>query len=159
MTTATMESISQTEAAKRLGISTTWLRELTSREVVSRNEDGSYPWPGVEADYQAFQDDAQEERSGGFGDAEYQEARARKTAMQARLAELDVQQREKILVHVDDVERMLRKPLERVDGILRSARNRYGPELAKAAGIELAEAKELIGRITESIREGLRDAS
>lgn len=151
------EALTQTELALRLEVSTAWVRELTHRGVLSRNPDGSYPWPTAKEEHEAFQEDGESERAAGFGDESYEKARARKVAAQARAAELDVLEREGRLVSLDDVEPLLREPLERVNAVLKNAPSRYGPRLAKAAGIPLAQAKSVLSDVIETIRTELRE--
>lgn len=152
-----VERLTQKDAAERLGITTRHLRDLTKRGVVTRLEDGSYPWPDVETEHDAFLEEAEERRSAGFGDGSYEQARARKVAAQARLAELEVQQREGELVALADVEAMLAEPLERVNSILQAAPSRHGSQLAKAAGIPLTEARSALADVVEEIRAELRE--
>lgn len=154
---AEREDLTQKEAAQRLGISPRHLRRITKSEVVSRNEDGSYPWPQVRDEHRAHLRSVDDERAAGFGDSSYEAARARKTAAQARLAELEVAEREGRLIAIEDMEEMLREPLEKVNVVLKNVPSRQGPALAKAADIPLADAKALLSDAIEAVREELRE--
>ena len=151
------ERLSQVEAAERLGITDRHLRRLTTEGAVTRLADGSYPWPRVREEHEAHLAEAEEARASGFGDDSYAEARARKTVAQARLAELEVREKEGALVAIEDVEAMLREPLERVNTTLKGVPSRHGPKLAKAAGIPLAQAKALLSEVVEAVRSELRE--
>lgn len=150
------ESVSQGEAAKRLGVTTSWVRELTNREVLSRLQDGSYPWPKIQEEYQAFQSTAEGERSAGFGDEAYEAARARLTKEKADAAEMENRRRRGELVEMEDVEKMLRAPLERVALVIDNTPNQFGPILAKMAKIPLAQAKKILSDVGEMQRAELR---
>lgn len=149
--------LTQIDCAERLGISTRQLRALSGSDgPVPRNEDGSYPWPECQKAYVAFKQQEKLKRTGHKETSEYEQARARKVAAQARLAELEVLQREGELIALSDVEQMVRGPLEQVDAALRNVPARYASELAAAAKIKVPTAMELLEAVIERIRADLR---
>lgn len=150
------ESLTQTEAAERLGIHPRTLRKHTNDGRVPRNDDRSYPWPEVRDAYLELKAEEAAHRASGFGDDSYEAARARKTAAQARMAELAVLEKERRLIPADEVERLLAEPLEQVNLALKGSVSQYAPELAKVAGIPLAQAKAILGDIIEHVRADLR---
>lgn len=150
------ESLSQGDAADALGITASWVRELTRRGVLTRNEDGTYPKSKIQAEYKAFQEAAGGERSAGFGDEAYEVARARLTREKADAAEMENRRRRGELVEMEDVEKMLRAPLERVALVIDNTPNQFGPILAKMAKIPLAQAKKILSDISEMQRAELR---
>ena len=76
----------------------------------------------------------------------------------AEAQEMENEVRRGELIVVGDVVRMLREPLEKVNVITKNVPATYGAQLAKAAGITLAKARKILGELSESIRDELRDA-
>lgn len=152
------ESLTQKEAARRLEVSTTWVRELTGRGVLSRNADASYPWPKIREEHDAFQRESEAERSGGFSDRDYQEQRARLTRLKADAAETENRVRRGELVESADVEAMVRASLERANAVLKQVPAKYGPKLARRTKLRLPEAKSVLSDIVEAVRAELRKA-
>ncbi len=136
-------------------ISTSWLRVLSDRGVVRRNEDGSYPWPEVDDDYRAYQGEDEDPEEGTVRD-EWERARTRKELATAQLREQELAERAGLLIPIEDVLEKVRRPLEEVDGILRAAPRQYAKEWAKKLGTTQAEAIALIGDLVEEIRAVLR---
>lgn len=95
------EKLTQREAARRLKIGERQLRKLTTSGAVTRDPDGRYNWPAVRDEYRAHVKGHSSRRSAGYGDAAFQEARARRTAVQARLLELEEKARIGELMPVD----------------------------------------------------------
>lgn len=85
------------------------------------------------------------------------EARRRKELALARQREYHVANLQRTMIHIDDVEAMVRRPLEQVDASLRSAPARHAAELAREAGIDLTRAKRILEGIIEGVRTDLRD--
>lgn len=150
------KGLTQTEAAKRLGITPRQLRTLSGRGVVSRLADGSYPWPQAEEDYEAFTEESKRKRDAGFGDESYERARARKTAAQAELAEVAVAEKRRQLIPLTEVHALVRKPLEAVDAALKNAPSRHASSMASALGVKVPAAMKALQLITEEIRGELR---
>lgn len=154
------EALTQKECAKRVGISTRQLRELSKDGgPIERNSDGSYPWPESQKQYIAFKQEEKLKRTGHAEGADYEDARARKTAAQARLAELEVMEREGQLIALEDVERMVRTPLEQVDAALRNVPARYASDLAAAAKVKVPAAMQMLEEVIERIRADLHAIS
>lgn len=138
-------------------MSTSWLRVLSDRGEVRRNEDGSYPWPEVAEDYEAYQGEV----DAGEKDAareEYERARTRKALADAKIRETELAVRAGELIPQEEVLEKVRRPLEEVDGRLRAAPRQHAKEWAKRLGVTRAEAIALIGDLVEDIRADLRSA-
>lgn len=153
-----LKYLTQKDAAERLRISTSWLRVLTDRGVIRREEDGSYPWPQVAEDYERYQADLEggEDEPGEIV-YDYDQARARKTQLDADLREDELAVRRGKLIPAEEVLERVRRPLEAVDGALKSARTRHGRAWASRLGISQAEAMDLIGTLVDEIRADLRE--
>lgn len=151
------DGITATEAADRLGISRSWLYELTTKGHVRRNDDGSYPWPEIREDYQEYQDELQERsRNGDGANDDYERARARKTEAMARLKELRIAELEGRLVPIEEVEDRIREPLEAIDRGLSSAPQRLAAHWAERLDITQGEAISLIGDLVDDVRGSVR---
>jgi len=153
------ESLTQIEAATRLGLTERRVRSLSSGGVLSRNPDGSYPYPKVQAEHGAFIREAEERSSNGDGDGQisFFQERARLTKEKADAQEMENAIHRGELVAIEDVDRMVRRSLERVSTITKELPTRYGPILAQETGMTVAKAKKIMGEISESIRGELRD--
>jgi hypothetical protein len=149
--------ISQTEAADRLGISRSWLYELTTKGFIRRNDDGSYPWPEIREDHQEYLEQVDGPSSNGDGRSDYERARARKTEAMAKLKELEIAERQRRLVPIDEVEERLRRPLKAVDVGLSSAPQRLAPEWSERLNVSSAEAISLITDLVEDVRAAVRE--
>lgn len=150
------ECVTQREAALRLDITTKWLRTLTTREAVPRNDDGTYPWPDVQVAYEAFRERAKEEKS---GPSDFRSEQARLARAKAEAQEMENAVRRGELIAIEDVTRMLRDPLARVNVIAKNMPSKYASRLAREAGITLAESRRILGELSESIRDELRDSA
>lgn len=146
------EALTQKEAAERLGISPSTLRKHTKDGRVPRNEDDSYPWPEVRDAYLDLKVKAKRKRQSGFGRESYEDARARKFAAQARLAELDVLEREGELVAADDVVALCMQAVDLCDLGLRRGKAPAAKVLAHEAGISEGAALEIVDRVVERVR-------
>lgn len=149
----TSKGLTQVEAADRLRISTSWLRQLTERGEISRNSDGTYPWPQVAEEFDEYQESLHEKEP----DATYDEARTRKALVDALLKEDELAVRRGELVPMDRVLGMVREPLEQVDAQLRTAVRRHSKAWADRLGISQAEAMALMHEIIEDVRTDLRE--
>lgn len=154
------KSLTQTEAAERLQISTSWLRVLTDRGLITRNSDGTYPWPKVKEEYRDYQASSRQPEAGGQSapTISLDEARARKTTADAALKELDLASRRGELVPIEAVVDLVRAPLEAVDTQLRTAKRTHSKAWAAKLGITQAEAMALIHDLVEDIRANLMRA-
>ena len=107
-----MPNLTQAKAAAELEISPDWLRKLAKRGVITRNADKTYPDPKFREEYEAFKQSSEKKRSSGFGDENYEAARARKTTAQAGLAELELLVRESELISIPE-RNVIPKPLQK----------------------------------------------
>lgn len=149
------EQLTQEEAARRLAITTRQLRRLTE---APRLEGGLYPWPAVRNWYIEFKQEEVLRRRGMDGSASdrFAEARARKTAAEAELKELELAVRRRELIPSSDVVVLVRAPLEAVDRTLRQQPRERARTWAKKLGVKEAEAMVLIEELVEEVRAALR---
>ena len=156
------KALTQTEAAERLRISTSWLRVLSDRGVVRRNSDGSYPWPEVAEDYKSYreEDDDAPRGNGSCSGAneEWQIARSRKELAVAQLREQELAARARELIPAEEVFDRVRRPLEEVDAKLRAAPRTLAREWSKRLGLTQAETIALVGDLVEDVRSSIREA-
>lgn len=150
------EELTQKELALRLGITTRAVRDLHAHGI-PRLPNGKYPWPDARHWYVRFKQDERERRKGSGEELDLRRELARKTAAQADEAELRLAERRRELIHIRDIERLVREPLEQVDAGLRNAPSRYAPELAELAGISIAKAMQFLEQIMERVRTDLRE--
>ena len=146
------ESITQIEAAKRLRITTAWVRDLTHRGILSRNEDRSYPWPTVVEEYEAFKlaDRGEEPKT------DYQAELARLTREKADAAEMENARRRGQLVPVEEMRSLLREALKLGNRALGNAPRKLGRRWARRLKVKEARAIELIEEIVEDVRAEMR---
>jgi hypothetical protein len=152
---AAPEALTQGEAANRLGISAAWLRDLGTRREITRNDDGSYPWPRIREEF-----DARAERDANDGtDADVlRDEQIRWTREKADKAAMENELLRGNLVRVDDSVALLEATLFAMDASLRSAKRRHGPALARQLNIAPGEAMAIIEGVTEEVRAGLLQA-
>ncbi|MFW6030987.1 MAG: hypothetical protein ACOC9T_00220, partial [Myxococcota bacterium] len=158
-------SLTQVETGKRLRISTAWVRELTNRGILDRNEDGSYPWPRVADQYREYQEEPEEPKPERNGDgsasvlaAEELRERIRWTRERADKQEMENAVRRGELIPAEHYREALRRPLEACDLALRNAKRRIGKKWAKRLDTSEAEAMALIEEIAEDARRHIREA-
>lgn len=151
---AAQRPLSQGELANRLDLSTSWIRELTRREILPRNDDGTYPWPRSEDKYAAYRASLEHGTFDAAGEA-YEAARARLTSARADAAEMENRVRRSWLVPADDVATMVHEPLEAVDCVLRTAPHRHAKAFALRIGISKSDAMALIHDIIDDARADL----
>lgn len=138
-------SLTQTETANRLGISTSWLRELSNRGVIERTADGAYLWPQARASYGAYLASVAPSRGGPGRDSEWEQARARREVARARLAELEVAESEGELIPIEAVSERFGRRLDVLRAGLLNMPGRWG---AQVVGIETETAAvEVLERI------------
>ena len=153
---ANPESITQAEAARRLGRTTAWIRDLTVRGILSRNPDKSYPWPKVREEYEAFQ--AQSEiASSGAADLKAERARLTKLQADAQQFKNDVQRGKYLAVEEGRAE--VRAALEDGDRVLKGAPRRLAKKWARRLKLKETETIELIELVVEDVRTLLREVA
>lgn len=150
-----LKNLTQTEAAERLRISTSWLRTLTDRELITRNDDGSYPWPTVADEFDAYK--AESSGPGGESAPDYDAARTRKAIVEAMIREDELAVRRGELVPASEVLARIREPLERVDAKLRTAVRTHSKSWAMKLGVSQAQAMALMHDVIEDVRADLRE--
>lgn len=154
------EHVTQKEAAKRLGLSDRRVRTLTGQQVLHRGSDGMYPFPRVAAEYEAYTRGREEEQAGDIEEEEAEDffrARARKTAAEADIAEMDSAKLRGELIHRRDVAALVRAPLEAVNRKLKAAPQRLAKRWAGAMRMTEAEALVLIRDMVEDVRSELQE--
>lgn len=150
------EHLSQKEAAKRLGISATMLRKFGAR--ISRNDDGSYPWPKIRDEHAELVAASEERKDEGYGNASYQEGRAQLVRANAAAAELKLRIARGEVLEQADVEPLLRRSAERMNATLLQAPDKFSDVLAKKAGLSKRDARKILVDIIELVRAELRGA-
>ncbi len=85
-----------------------------------------------------------------------QRARVREVEARAAKRELEVAREQGQLVALDDMERLVREPLERVNQVLKDAPRRLAPSVAEELDIPQSRARELIRDVVEAARAELR---
>ena len=88
----------------------------------------------------------------------FEEARTRKTEIEAELKDLELSERRGDLVSRDEVGAMVRRPLEAVDASLRTARRRHSKAWARKLKTTQAVAMSLIDQVVEDVRADLKAA-
>lgn len=151
------EGLTQLEFAERLGITTRAVRKLHDHGI-PRLDNGRYPWPEARHWYIKFKQEEVDRRRAPAGELNLQTELARKTAAQADTAELQLAERRREMIHIRDLEELVRGPLEQVAAALKNAPSRYASALAEAADIPIPRAMRLLEDIVERIRGDLRRA-
>jgi phage terminase Nu1 subunit (DNA packaging protein) len=158
---AGFEALTRADAARRLGISETWLYVLERRGSISRNPDRSYPWPTIREDYERYKAAGRGghgNSEGGSGGDALRDEQIRLTREKADKAAMENELLRGTLVKVEESLDNLDAVLLAMDATLRSAKRRRGPALARRLGIAPGEAMDIVEEITEEVRAGLLDA-
>lgn len=147
------ELLTQKALAEKLAITPRQIRNLHDQGI-PRQKSGKYPWPEARDWYIEFKQREHARRmgyEGGAGDS-WERSRARKTAAQALLAELEVAERRGLLVPVDTIAETLTVVGERIRQRLLGMPDRWALELV---GIEEeVEAREVLERaVGEALEE------
>lgn len=150
------KGITQREAAERLRISTAWLRELTAKGIVSRNDDGSYPWPTVGDELEAHRKKL--DGANGNGGGSYKDARTRKIEVEAELKELELARRRREFAHIDEVAGLVLPVLMAVDLATRTAPRELSAAVARKLGCTRAQAVAMFDFVCEDLRQHIRRA-
>src|SRR5690606_10464500 len=103
--------------------------------VLSRNKDGTYPWPKIDDEYAEYR--AGQEKGEG---TDYKLELARLTKEKADAQEMENQRMRGELLHKDDVMLLVSRPLEAVDRELKAAPSRMARTWAKRMKLTEAEA-------------------
>jgi hypothetical protein len=146
--------LTQVDVADRLRQSTSWIRTLTTRRILTRGEDGTYPWPQVAEEFEAYQESLEEQQPAAGSDLEAN--RARKFLVDALLREDELAVRRGDLVPSEQVVDRIRKPLEAIDARLRTAVRRHSKAWAAKLKVSQAEAMAMMHPIIEDARADLR---
>lgn len=151
--------VSQTELARILGVTPRTIRDYHGLGLEDHRdaETGSYDLPGsvnwrLELEWKR----ALESRTPEEAD-ELLQHRTRKMAADAELREDELRMKRGELVPVHEVLDRVRKPLEAVDGQLRSAPRRLARDWAHRLGVTQGEAIALIGDLVEEVRADVRE--
>lgn len=152
-----MDHLNQKNLAAILGLSVQQVRNLERHGIPHHPAGREKHYPIPEAVRWYIERKVEEVRKKANSEALLL-ARTRKTEAEAGLTELDLQRQQGQWIHIDDVERLLRRSLERVNMVVKDLPGRLGPELSKEAGIPLGDAKSLLGDLVERVRAELRDA-
>lgn len=147
------ENLTQQEFAKRIDRDVRTIRKHGDQ--IRRNQDGTYPWPEAHEDWLQIKLHERESRYGGKKQ-NLQDEQARKTAIQADIAALELAKLQGELVHIRDLERLVSAPLEAVDSALKSAPSRHAGRLAAAAKVKTPVAMRLLEDVIELVRADLR---
>lgn len=146
--------LTQVEVADRLRQSTSWIRTLTTRGILTRDAEGRYPWPEVAEQFEAYQQSLEEDQPVAGSNLEAN--RARKFLVDALLREDELAVRRGDLVPAAEVVDRVRKPLEAVDTKLRTVVRRRSKAWAAKLGVSQAEAMALMHEVIEDVRADLR---
>jgi phage terminase Nu1 subunit (DNA packaging protein) len=84
------------------------------------------------------------------------EERARLTKEKADAQEMENAIRSEEWIHLEDMEKLVRRSLGRVNAVLRKAPEKHGPELSERTGFSTKEARRFLGDLIESMRADLR---
>lgn len=127
---------SQTEIAEILGLTTRQIRNLEGEGMPHRAEGNRklYPLPGAVQWYY------QREIARAMP-TDFEEAKARKMAAEAALAELELAQAEGRIVTVDDMEKMLSSPLYRLRAKMLSLPSKWAPSLVGCRTVAEAQTR------------------
>lgn len=97
------------------------------------------------------------EDGAGGADIDLRAEQARLTRERADAQEMENALRRKELVAMEDVERMVRKSLERVAAVLRRTASTCAPSLARRAKISQKAAHRILAEMVEEVKAELRN--
>lgn len=150
-----MPLISQKELAERLSLSTRQIRNLEEKHVLEPiSEDGRkrYPWPQSARAYVDFKIHEGLRRAETTAADEW--AR-RRTAAEARLAEIKVEKEEGRLIPLETHTTVVGELADRLNAALINIPGNYGLYLERE-GVEPKAAEELLERLAEDLVRALR---
>lgn len=145
------------EMAARLGVTVRQLSNLQELGLPTNGEKGQakrFPALVAEGWYAKFK--RREAEARGRRGKGLTAARIRKLKVEARLRELELKRRRGELVPMDDVEQMLRRPLEEVAAAIRRVPEAHAEQLAKLAGVKRTDAARMLRQIVDSLFADLR---
>ena len=145
-------ALGQQAMADRLGVTPRRLRDLGKLGIVPRRPDGRYEPNAVTKAYCAYREGYEQARAAGFGNLEYEAARARLTRARADAIEACNRERRRELVERGDVEATVRAPLAAVLGVLDAAPGRHAKALAKRLDIPEVDARKLVAELLQDAR-------
>lgn len=146
-----MPAIKQKDLAAYLGLSTRQIRNLEAEGVLRAELDERgrkvYPWPENNQRYLRYKiEEAKGKRTAH--EESIQEAELRAALADAEMKEIKLAQLRGELIHIDDVEKLVREPLEAVAALLKSFKHRWSSVLV---GCETPQ--EVIARLDPAIEE------
>jgi len=154
---AKKRGLTQVEVAERLRKSTSWIRTLTTKGVLTRDEDGTYPWPQVAEEHEAYEESLEDVAAPSADRKALEEARTRKYLVEAQLREDELAALRGDLVPVDEVLDRVRAPLEAIDAKLRAAPRKHAKALASKLRVSQAVAIRILTDVIEGCRADLRE--
>jgi hypothetical protein len=128
------EHITQAELAKRLDVSSRWVRELKG---IPREPQG-YPWPECLHWFIDYQSD---KKAGISAETEEGSLELRKMEAEVRILEVKLAKEEGSVVTLDDLERLLSAPLYRLRAKLLAMPSKWAPSLVGCRTIAEAQAR------------------
>lgn len=146
-----MPLISQKDLAAHLGLSTRQIRNLEDDGVLRAELDDkgrkAYPWP--ESNQRYWHNKIAEAKGDAGGDKEKRAAaELRQALVEAELAEIELAEKRKSVVSINDVERMVAEPLELVYASLKNLPARWGAML-----VGCTSTPEVIARLKPAVAE------
>ena len=141
------EHITQAELAKRLDVSSRWIRELHDMP----REPQGYPWPECLHWFIEYQSD---KKAGVSAETEEGSLEIRKMEAEVRILEVKLAKEEGSVVTLDDLEKLLSAPLYRLRAKLLALPSKWAPALVGCRTI--AEAQS---RIEAAVEEAMRALS
>lgn len=145
--------VTQSEAAKVFGVST---------RTIQRWETDGFPRQDAEvAAYDltecvAWALQRERDRLSNVAGDSFEQARARKTAIEADLKELELAQLRGELVPIDEVAELVEAPLAAVDESLVTAKRRHAKTWARKLKVTQGVARALIDELVEEVRADLK---
>ncbi len=128
------EYLTQAELAKRLDVTSRWVRELRG---LPREPQG-YPWPECLHWYIEYQSD---KKAGIADDTEEGSLELRKLEAEVRILEVKLAKEEGSVIALDDLERLLSAPLYRLRAKMLSLPSKWAPSLVGCRTIAEAQAR------------------
>lgn len=141
------EYITQAEVAKRLDVSSRWVRELTAMP----REPQGYPWPECLHWFIEYQSD---KKAGLTAETEEGSLDLRKLEAEVRILEVKLAKEEGSVVSLDDMEKLLAAPLYRLRAKLLAMPSKWAPSLVGCRTIAEAQA-----RLEAAIEEAMQSLS
>lgn len=128
------EYITQTELARRLDVTSRWIRELKG---IPREPQG-YPWPECLHWYIEYQSD---KKAGLSEETEEGSLEVRKLEAEVRILEVKLAKEEGSVIALDDLEQLLSAPLYRLRAKLLAMPSKWAPSLVGCRTIAEAQAR------------------